>query len=216
VVKYELYLSKRKLMKINLLAMCVTASLTLMSSSVFSQTNIFRMTSGTADITISAGTVYFEGYNPQGFDVNGTHRDTGTLFSPEGYDMSGYDALGYGVDDLDINGVGREECRFNGYYYSSTSARKPSGLNSYVVYYRPPVFNSAYKTTLSFVWDDVGIGSKTRTTYPWDGSAPASPTQYTKDGYLYTIGDYISNFSVTNTQGYSYGYRNHQICRQKV
>lgn len=35
--------------------------------------------------------------NENGFFSNGTHKDTGTLYNPSGYDIDGYDTNGYGI-----------------------------------------------------------------------------------------------------------------------
>jgi hypothetical protein len=35
--------------------------------------------------------------NENGFFTNGTHKDTGTLYNPNGYDIDGYDTNGYGI-----------------------------------------------------------------------------------------------------------------------
>ena len=52
-------------------------------------------------------------YDPQGFDIfgwseNGTNKDTGTLFDEQGYDIHGYDKDGYTYAGWNKEGINKE------------------------------------------------------------------------------------------------------------
>jgi hypothetical protein len=54
-------------------------------------------------------------YDDNGFDSKGIHRDTGTEYDPNGFNVAGYDADGYDSDGFDENGLDREGYDSSGY-----------------------------------------------------------------------------------------------------
>lgn len=54
-------------------------------------------------------------YDQRDFDVNNIHRDTGTRFNPEGFDINGYDEQGFNAQGRDILGLDREGFNEEGY-----------------------------------------------------------------------------------------------------
>lgn len=73
------------------------------------------------DLHKETGTIYDpngydkNGYDQNGFDINGIHRDTGTIYDPDGFNIQGIDAEGYNKAGFNESGYDRQGYNAAGY-----------------------------------------------------------------------------------------------------
>ena len=73
-----------------------------------------------------------ETFDENGFSTStGLHKDTGTLYNPEGYNQAGYDAEGYNVNGFNAQGYDRDGFDVDGYdvdgWHGETGLNKLTG-----------------------------------------------------------------------------------------
>lgn len=154
-------------------------------------------------------------YDQNGFDQNGIHKDTGTIYNPEGYDKSGYDSDGYDSNWRDVNNVAKQECpSFNGPYFYGNTTTNPVGADYYA---KTVVIKTKWeeKTTKTIYWNDVVVGSGNGLILHYSPYTKVyAPTSFVKDGFLYFFKDIRSDWHTgTTNQALHYSY---SVCREKV
>lgn len=66
-------------------------------------------------------------YDDNGFDAEGIHRDTGSRFNPDGYDINGRDAEGYDIDGYDADGYDLNRFDPDGIHRDTGTVFNPRG-----------------------------------------------------------------------------------------
>lgn len=153
-------------------------------------------------------------YDQNGFDTNGIHKDTGTIYDQDGYDKTGYDIDGYDKDGFNMEGQGKVECpAYNGPYYYMSNLYNTSGPDFYgLKNTQSTQWNSYFQTQLYWNGIRIASGSGYAEHYgSWIRVEPA--TSFVVDNYRYYFKDKNAGWSIPGSNASNDTYT---VCRQKI
>jgi hypothetical protein len=81
-------------------------------------------------------------FNIDGFDNQGNHKDTNTVYNPDGFDINGFDINGYNVEGYDSEGYNINGFDLNGYHKLTNTLYDLEGFNKAGLSLRQCNFNS--------------------------------------------------------------------------
>lgn len=153
-------------------------------------------------------------YDQNGFDTDGIHKDTGTIYDQDGYDKTGYDIDGYDKNGFNIEGQGKIECpAYNGPYYYMSRLYNYSGVDFYGMQYSQ---SHQWHTSLNntIYWNGVLIGSGSGRYEYYGAFTRVEPANsFIVDNFRYYFKDMIAGWSIPNSNSSNNSYT---VCRQKI